>query len=60
MGKLWELLVGRLRPRSYRISHDSLRRLGIPLDILSVNASGDLQLLKPLGIVSPLLRPNRA
>ena len=34
MGELWELLEGRFRPRSYRISHDSLRLLGIPLDIL--------------------------
>jgi hypothetical protein len=34
MAELSELLVGRLRPRSYRISHDALRLLGIPLEVL--------------------------
>ena len=37
-----------------------LRRPGIPLNIQSMNANGDLQLLKLRGTISPSLCPNRA
>ena len=59
MGKLWELLVvvfDLAVIASVTISFVSLEFRSISS---FVNASGDLQLLKLVGIVLPLLRPNR-
>jgi hypothetical protein len=59
MGKLWELLVvvfDLAVIASVTISFVSLEFRSISS---FVNASGDLQLQKLVGIVLPLLRPNR-
>jgi hypothetical protein len=50
----WDLLGDRLRPRSYRIkSRFALVSSGFPSMSQSMNASGDLQLMKLFETISP-------